>query len=140
MLDLRRADPGEGGEKVELREDLFTKQDGYWETFICRCDPKGTAEAEELRVLVMEKLAADGREVTDRDFLTHVIISLNWDYGAHITSIANDMWSHVIAETWLETEKELKVRAQCDDVEDGIAAVWYAFWLRKNGTDLRTRD
>lgn len=118
-----------------MRDDLFTKQDDHWETFICHCDPEGAAEADALRALVMQKLSRRQAEVTDRDFLTHVVISLNWDYGAHITSIANDMWSHVIAETWLKTEKEFKVRAQCDDVEDGIAAVWYAFWLRRNGTD-----
>jgi hypothetical protein len=99
---------------------------------ICRCSPEGRAEADALRQEVRRRLGARaGAEVTDADFLTHVTVSLNWDYGAEITGIHNDMWFLVAAETWLPSRREagewLKATVPCDDAEDGVAAVWKAF-------------
>lgn len=91
---------------------------------LCRCTPESTAEADTLRAEVRNRLTADGRDVTDGNFLTHVVVSLNWDYNARITGIINDMWSLVTVEHWTE---DVSVSVECDDVEDGIAAIWKAF-------------
>lgn len=92
---------------------------------ICRCGDNA-AEADALKTEVMQRLG----NVTDADFLTCVVTSLNWDYGAEITGIHNDQWSMVTAETWRSHMREtawLKVTVPCDLVEDGIAAIWKAF-------------
>jgi hypothetical protein len=112
---------------------------------ICRCSPEGRAEADSLRQEVKRRLGVRyGAEVTDADFLTHVAVSLNWDYGAEITGIHNDMWSLVAAETWLPSRREagewLKVSAPCDEVEDGIAAVWKAFADRSSAAGSTAED
>lgn len=44
---------------------------------------------------VKRRLGAD-----DTNLLSRIIVSLNWDYEAHITSIENDMWSGIAAETY----------------------------------------
>ena len=63
------------------------------------------------------------REVTADNFLTEVVYSLNWDFGAHITSSDNDQWSAVTVEKY---DKTLRIRVECDRVEDGVAAAWKA--------------
>lgn len=99
---------------------------------ICRCSPEGKEQAGRLRQEVMRRLNERGsaETATDANLLTHVVVSLNWDYGAEITGIHNDMWSRVTAETWHPDHKEkrwLRVSVECDDVEDGVAAIWKAF-------------
>jgi alpha-galactosidase len=64
------------------------------------------------------------REVTQENFLTVVVQSLNWDHGAHITSIDNDQWSAVTAERYDGT---VRYYVECDQVEHGVAAIWKAF-------------
>lgn len=95
---------------------------------ICRCG-ENAAAADALRKEVRDRLAGQDRVVTDADFLTHVVISLNWDYGAYISGIHNDQWSMVSADS--DDKDGFKVAVMCDDVEDGIAAVWKAFADRK---------
>lgn len=116
-------------------EELFTEEEGGWKTFICTCSEDGIIEAGRLKQEVRRLLqAGDGDPrivpVTPGNFLTMIVTSLNWDFNAYISSIANDMWSGVTAESW-DKDDSFKVYAQCDEVEDGIAAAWYAFWLRK---------
>lgn len=108
---------------------LFTREDGRWSAFTCICRDEGLLEAGRLKREV-RRLLSPGGSVTRGNFLTMVVTSLNWDFSARITEIANDQWSMVIAESW-DKEHPFEVRVQCDEVEDGIAAVWYAFWLRK---------
>jgi hypothetical protein len=86
------------------------------------------AEAQAVYEEVLRRLDA-----TPEDLLTHVVTSLNWDYSAHITGIANDQWSGVSAETYSvsyprdDEAPRLKVYVQCDRIEDGIARVWKFF-------------
>lgn len=114
-----------------MREDLFTKKDGRWETFICTCTDEGLIEAGRLKQEV-RRLLTKGykRPCTASNFLTCVSVSLNWDHDAYISCIASDMWSGVTAKS-----DDFTAYAQCDQVEDGIAAVWYAFWLKKRERD-----
>src|SRR5947207_4005097 len=64
------------------------------------------------------------RSVTSKNFLTEVVVSrLNWDYGAHITSIDNDHRSAVTVEKY---DRSLRLRVECDFVEHGVAAIWQA--------------
>lgn len=138
QLDGR--DPDTIGEPLTITEPEVISLD-----MICRCSPEGKAEADALREEVKRRLSerADA-EVSDSDFLTHVVVSLNWDYGAEITGIHNDMWSLVGAETWLPSRRVagdwLKVSIQCDDVEDGIAAVWKAFADRASAVGSKAED
>ena len=95
---------------------------------ICRCSDEGAAEADALLADVKRRLDVKPDLVTDANFLTHIVISLNWDFDASITGIANDMWSMVSAETWLSSTKDkLRITVQCDEVEDGFAAIWKAY-------------
>lgn len=122
-----------------LIPDPFTRDDGTWTAFICTCSEEGIIKAGRLRREVRRLLAGGSlhlapRPVRASNFLTMAVISLNWDFSGYITKIANDMWSKVNAESW-DKENPFRVRVQCDEVEDGIAAAWYAFWLRKHEAD-----
>src|SRR6478736_555477 len=112
---------------------------------ICRCSQEGKADADALRAEVKRRLTERaGAEVADSAFLTHVVVSLNWDYGAEITGISNDMWSMVAAETWSPTQREagdwVQVSVTCDDVEDGIAAIWKEFADRPSAAGSTAED
>lgn len=112
-----------------MGSDLFSvRDDGTWTAFICTCSEEGIIEAGKLKQEV-RKLLSEGftSPCTVSNFLTRVVVSLNWDYDAYITTIGNDMWSGIHA----KSDDGLEVYVQCDEVEDGIAAIWYAFWLRK---------
>ena len=61
--------------------------------------------------------------VTMANFLTSVVQSLERDHDAHITSIDTDQWSAVTIQKYDDT---LRIRAECDRVEDGVAAAWKA--------------
>jgi hypothetical protein len=99
--------------------------------FICRCGDEN-ASADALMAEVRARLAEGSvhqipQPVTDTNFITRVVCSLEWDYGAYITGILNDQWSAVTA----QDRGGLSVLIECDDVEDGFAAVWKAFADRK---------
>jgi hypothetical protein len=97
--------------------------------FICRCHTADSEEADVLLKEVRDRLAAGSvnlnpREVTAGNFLTTVIFSLWWDYQASITGIDCDQWCMVTAERYTD---KFRVAVQCDEAEDGIAAVWKGF-------------
>lgn len=122
-----------------IRKDLFTREDGRWSAFICTCRDEGLLEAGRLKREVRRLLSPGSSELVPRpvtrgNFLTMVVSSLNWDFNAHIAEIINDQWSMVIAESW-DRESPFEARVQCDEAEDGIAAAWYAFWLKKKEKD-----
>ena len=88
---------------------------------VCTCGDDGRAAARELMADVIERLSRGSEElaarsVTSENFLTEVVYSLNWDYGAHIMSIDNDQWSAVTVEKYDGT---LRLRVECDFVEHG---------------------
>lgn len=103
--------------------------------FICICKQAGKAEADALMQEVYSRLSRGSEElqavtVGPENLLSSVVVSLNWDYGAHITGIGNDMWSGVYAETYNKDDEGNPVFStfiQCDFVEHGIAATWKAF-------------
>lgn len=105
-----------------LELELTQRSDGV-SAFICRCGDDGRAEADALTAEVRDRLGAGPG---DRDFLTVVVFSLNWDFDAYINGIFNDQWSAVSAKTYDE-ESPFTAYVQCDEVEDGIAAVWKIF-------------
>lgn len=86
--------------------------------FICRCRPEGRAEADALLAEVDERLPGDPGERISR-----IISSLSLDYDAEIDGIWCDQWFAIMA---TDTDGR-QVVVQCDQVEDGIAAVWKAY-------------
>jgi hypothetical protein len=104
---------------------MGSQRETLMEEMICRCSPEGREQADALMKEVRERLSREAFEVTDVNFLTTVVISLEHEYNAHISTIAYDMWGLVSADSW--KEGGFKATFQCDDVEDGIAAVWKAF-------------
>ena len=110
---------------IETKDDVT-----HVSTFICRHGDEHTAEAEALKAEAYEELGKK-YTVSDGNFLSVVVIELNWEYSAAITDIFNDQWSMVCAET---LDKKFQVTVQCDYVEDGIAAVWKAF--KDHGTPV----
>lgn len=81
---------------------------------ICIHSDEGIAQGKALMEDVYRRLECD-----DSTFLTQVVYSLNWDYGAWISAIHADMWAAV----YVKTETAM-YRAQCDNIEHGIAAIW----------------
>ncbi len=63
-------------------------------------------------------------DASDGQFVTSVVISLNWDFKSHITHILNEQWSAVLAEA---DDGSYKSWVGCDLVEHGVAATWKAF-------------
>lgn len=110
-----------------------------FEDFLCTCSEDGKQRSDAVLAEVHARLAQGSEgllalEVTDRNFLTAAVTSLNWDYGARITQIANDQWSGVWAEAY---DGRFKTRIECDEVEHGVAATWRAFADRRDGQPLR---
>jgi hypothetical protein len=97
--------------------------------FICTCSDEGRQRAIALMTEVRRRLP-HSELVTDANFVGRVVESLNWEFDARITEIANDQWSRVSAEAW---DGSFKTMIDCDQVEDGIAATWKAFADRRSG-------
>jgi len=100
-----------------------------FEDFICTCSDEGRQRGAALMDEVRGRLSTGSeelmpRQVENSNLLTMVVTSLNWDFDARITQIANDQWSGVWAETY---KGDFKTRIECDLVEHGIAATWKAF-------------
>jgi hypothetical protein len=91
--------------------------------FICTCSHEGRERVGALMAEVRRRLP-QAESVTDANFLSRVVESLNWQFNARITCIANDQWSQVTAEAW---DGSFTTIIDCDQVEDGIAATWKAF-------------
>ena len=94
---------------------------------VCACKER-REQADALREEVLRRLGSESdrhlaRTVTMENFLTSVVQSLNDDHDAHITSIDTDQWSAVTVEKYDGT---LRMRVECDRVEDGLAAAWKA--------------
>lgn len=103
--------------------------------FACSCKEEGKKTCEDLLKKVKELLSSD-----DSNFLTNVVYSLNIKYNSHITRIAADQWCGIYTETY-DTENDKPVFTtdiDCDEVEVGIAATWYAYY-KKFGVDRRGR-
>ncbi|HEV2172158.1 MAG TPA: hypothetical protein VGR71_01260 [Nitrospira sp.] len=104
--------------EIEVKDDVTRVS-----AFICRHGDEHIAEAEALKKEVYEWLG-EKYTVGDGNFLTIVVLELNWEHSAHISSIYCDQWSMVCADS---LDEKFKVTVQCDIVEDGIAAVYKAF-------------
>jgi len=96
---------------------------GEFDGFICTCSDEGRERAAALMAEVRRRLPR-AESVTDATFVSRVVESLNWQFDARITCIANDQWSQVTAEAW---DGSFTTIIDCDQVEDGIAATWKAF-------------
>lgn len=112
-------------------EGWFTREPTVASVFICRCSAEGRKNAEKFYAEVKRQLAEDRdiAEVPDNLFLTFVIIDLQCKHYAYISAIHNDQWTAITAETYGD-DNPYTVYAQCDNAEDGIAAVWWAYTHR----------
>jgi hypothetical protein len=112
-------------------EGWFDREPTAASVFICRCNPENRRKAAEFYTEVKQLIAEDRGipEVPDNLFLTFVITDLHWEHHAYISGIHNDQWTAITAQTYDE-ENPYRVYAQCDNVEDGIAAVWWAYTHR----------
>jgi hypothetical protein len=108
-------------------EDAFNRDAERADAFMCRCSPEGVAQADAVMAETVNRLTTDMCKVDASNMLTAVVISLNWDYNASITTIANDQWSMVVATRYPHANDPYEVVVMCDNVEDGIAAVWLGF-------------
>jgi hypothetical protein len=117
-------------------ESWFTRDQTTANVFICRCGAEKRRQAEELYVEVKRQIAEDRDipETPDSLFLTFIVIDLHWKHGAHISGIHNDQWTAITAETY-DDQNPYTVYAQCDNVEDGIAAVWWAYTHKADHPD-----
>lgn len=104
--------------EIEVKDDVTRVS-----AFICRHGDENIAEAEALKAEVYAQLG-EKYVISDGNFLTAVVLELNWEYSAGITGIHCDQWSMVCADS---LDEKFKVTVQCDIVEDGIAAVYKAF-------------
>jgi hypothetical protein len=114
-------------------ERWFTRDEVSCAAFICRCGEQNDIEADDFLMEVKKQLGAS-RNVTpvpDNLFLTMVVIELEWRHSAHISAIYTDHWSAVTAKVYDDGKrKPYDVRIECDNVEDGIAGVWWAYQHR----------
>lgn len=95
---------------------------------VCTCKEEGRQHAANVMGEVLARLSEGSRELSARpvtmdNFVTAVVHSLNWDHNAHIARIDNDQWSAVTVD---KDDHSLRLRVECDRVEDGIAAAWKA--------------
>ncbi len=117
-------------------EDNSTKTTKYKKPgdpayFACSCTEEGKNECDQLLEKVKSLLSAD-----DSDLLTKVILALEFNYNANITSIASDMWSGIRSQTEdYDMAKRARIEPpifstyiQCDKLEYGIAATWLAYY------------
>lgn len=113
------------------------RTDVDFDDFVCTCNDDGRAAAAELRAEVKRRLAAGSpnqrpHPVDDGNFVSEVVWSLNWDFGAHITQVASDQWFGIWAAS---DDGSFKTLVQCDALEDGFAATWKAFAERGPATE-----
>lgn len=113
-------------------EKLFTRNKNSADAFICRCTDEGAQEADALMEEVKRMLLTKGNviSVNEKNLLSHVVYELNWEHNAYIDNIGCDQWALVTAKTYYDKDP-YTVSVQCDDVEDGVAAVYYAMATRK---------
>lgn len=114
-------------------EAWFTRDNSSASAFICRCGTDSGREADDFLAEVKRQLiiSRGGTGIPDNLFLTYVVIDLNWHHNAYISGIHNDQWSCVDAKVYEDGERNpYDVRIQCDNVEDGIAGVWWAYTHR----------
>jgi len=102
---------------------------------ICTCDPERLAKADATLERVIARLAAGSADfhphpVTRESFLGEVCMSLH-SMGANVGAIYVDQWFGVIVEGIDADRWDAKVVAQCDRVEDGLAACWS--WVAAGG-------
>lgn len=117
---------------VEKLEKDSNKKPGDRDYFACHCSPEGKQECEELLLKVKDLLKSDSSNL-----LTNIVYSLEIDYKANITSIVADMWSKISSEThdfdpvtFEKNDPTFTTEIQCDDLEDGMAATWYAYYTK----------
>jgi hypothetical protein len=125
--------------KAEKQKKETTKP-GDSNYFACHCSAEGKEQCALLLKEVKELLKANSSNL-----LSNIIYSLQFSYNARITSIHADMWSLINSETYdynpvtLQKKEPLfTTEIQCDDLEDGMAATWYAYY--KKFGEKRVRD
>jgi len=89
-------------------------------TIICDCTPEGKAEA----AARMERCREALGNPEPADFLSRLIMELNWQYQAWVSMIAADQWFGIRVEQF---DAGQKYRVECDRVEDGLVAAWEFF-------------
>ncbi len=117
---------------VEKLEKDSNKKPGDRDYFACHCSPEGKHDCEELLQKVKDLLKSDSSNL-----LSNIVYSLEIDYKANITSIVADMWSKISSEThdfdpvtFEKIDPTFTTEIQCDDLEDGMAATWYAYYTK----------
>jgi len=114
-------------------EEKMNIKPGDRNYFACSCSPEGKNECTSLLKTVKELLGAN-----DSDLLSKVVYSLQIDYQAEITSIGCDQWCGIWSKTHDIDGKTFEpieppiftTEIQCDEVEAGIAATWYAYYKK----------
>ena len=96
---------------------------------ICTCAPEDRAQARARMDVVLSRLSAGSTElqphpVTRETFLSNVCLSLADDCRAHVGAIYCDQWFLVVVQQVTANDQKRRIVAQCDAVEDGLAAIW----------------
>lgn len=89
--------------------------------FACVCSPESREEIRLVREWLKE--ITDGR-LKDENLVSNVVYGLE-HWSAAITGISTDMWAGISASTH---DNEFSVFIQCDNIEDGFAYVYKAFY------------
>ena len=102
---------------------------------VCRHGDENTANSDDVMTRACRIL--DLPDTERAAFTTAAVYWLNWRHDAYIHRIACDAWAGVWVRTYGrdtagEDEDMLEIVVQCDDVEDGIAAI--IIWLDENRT------
>lgn len=86
------------------------------------------AEADRLRSEVWESIWEGMEKPESRDsFVTQIIYALQhrFEHSFSVDAIYCDMWLMVSVVSWAENEEDrITVSAECDTVEDGLAAIY----------------
>lgn len=88
---------------------------------ICRCKPDGAAEVDALVARVKAALQVQD----DADFVSVLVMELNWRHNAYV-ELAADQWFGVRVLRYDGAQGIPLISAQCDRIEDGLAACYEA--------------
>ena len=111
--------------------------------FACRCSGEEIAKCDEVMTWTLEHLSSPGHPTTPENLISRVIYTLEFRYQAHITGIHADMWAVITASTYgdLAPERPFTTAIQCDELEDGLAFTFKAFYDRFGaGIDAETTE
>jgi hypothetical protein len=103
---------------------------GTHDYFACRCSKESAEECDWLLEEVKRLLVGGSEEllpsseVNDANLLSHVVISLQWDYRAEITGIYNDQWSVVVSATTDVEESKADADHPYQRVNPPVFSTW----------------